>query len=241
MSGKLQGVLNGVLQIEREDGQTVQVALPNDPTRVIYQATALPAGLPPGCVVRFSADLDEKAKVVGAARDFVVFTPVPPANVDQNNPDSVMAWKQNTFGVYQTGEATAGIERSGARGPQPVGSFLIVGRVGKVTQRTMTVEAPGALVELPITSEMTIPVTLIGSFDLAQPGDAVQLNGFSLPTDDQKVWAEAVTVTAIQTLGEASAKAERRGSGTKESRERKSRRAKNKSGDDDSAKSDEKR
>jgi len=216
LGGKLQGFANGVLLVERDDGQTVQVALPTDPRYVVFQATALPSGLPGGCVVRLTAELDEKGRVLGVPQEMVVFTPTPPTNFDPNNQESVAAAQQNSIGIYQKGPAQPTIKGKGAgRGPKSIGSFLVVGRVSRATKRELVLDAAGALVSVPITNETTVPVSLVGSLELAKQGDMVQFSGFCLPADDKQVWAEAVTITASRTLGETPEKPARAQRGAK--------------------------
>lgn len=187
----------GVIVVSREDGTEAMVYPPENLASFQFVATAKPAFLQRGMLVRFSG----------------LFGPggVPQAPIDQVvlfQPVSGKGLRREQFvpGVYpQRGQRSEQGQAVSA-----VAKYDVVGNVvGISPQGVMMVRAGRVPLQIPLAAEATFELCF-NNLALAQVGDPVAVAGFYQPPDDSQVRADRVTITPDRVYGEPVAQAPRR-------------------------------
>lgn len=187
--GTLKGVQRGVLSIAREDGVEVLVQPPDDLAGFNFVATAKPAFLQRGNLVRFSGAFGPTGMAAAPITRVEVFQPVPVNRLQGHAKELFVP------GIYPA-------DRHAPKKPVAMAKYNIVGNLmGINAAGVMMVQAGKQPLQVPLAQDAQFELRF-NNLNLAQEGDAVQVAGFYQPPDDTKVKAERVTITTDRVYGE---------------------------------------
>jgi len=226
--GTLKGLQSGVLSITREDGTEVMVQQPDDIASFTFVATAKPAFLQRGNLVRFSGVFGPTGMAAAPIEKVEVFQPV------QANRLQGHAREKFIPGIYPA-------DRHAPKKPVAMAKYNVVGNLmGVNAGGIMMVQAGKQPVQVPLAKDATFELRY-NNLNLAKEGDAVSVSGFYQPPDDTKVKADRVTITTDRVYGEATEQTPtRRPRGTRRDKaEDKEESAEQKAGDEAAEKNDE--
>lgn len=187
--GKLKGFQRGVLAVTREDGTDVMVQPPDDIANFNFVATAKPAFLQRGSLVRFSGAFGPTGMAAAPIEKVEVFQPV---NVQQ-----VQGHARERFipGVYPA-------DRHAQQRPAAMAKYNVVGNLmGINAMGVMMVQAGKQPLQVQLSQNASFELRF-NNLNLAKEGDEVSVAGFYQPPDDTKVKAERVTITTDRVYGE---------------------------------------
>ncbi len=188
--GTLKSFQRGVVLVTRDDGTEVMVQPPDDPSAFQFIATAKPAFLQRGMMVRFSGAFNPAGVPMSPITRVELFQPV--GNVSGH------AREQYIPGVYSD-------RRNRDQPPQAVAEYSVVGALmGLDASGAIMVQAGKRPVRAQLLPEAKFEIRF-NNLSLAQEGDPVSVAGFYQPPDDTKVKAERVTITTDRVYGEPSA------------------------------------
>jgi hypothetical protein len=186
--GALKSFQRGVLLVTKDDGTEMMVQPPDDVSKFQFVATAKPAFLTRGILVRFSGTFNQAGVPQAPISRVEVFQPIT---------GKVPGHTRERFipGVYP--------ERSARnQPPQPIAKYDVVGAlVGLDASGIMAVQAGKRPVRVQLTPDTTLELR-VNNLSLAQEGDAVSVAGFYQPGDETKVKADRVTITTDRIYGE---------------------------------------
>ena len=188
--GALKSFQRGVLLVTKDDGTEMMVQPPDDVSKFQFVATAKPAFLTRGTLVRFSGTFNQAGVPQAPISRVEVFQPIT---------GKVPGHTRERFipGVYP--------ERSARnQPPQPIAKYDVVGAlVGLDASGIMAVQAGNRPVRVQLTPDTKLELR-VNNLSLAQEGDAVSVAGFYQPADETKVKADRVTITTDRIYGEPS-------------------------------------
>jgi hypothetical protein len=187
--GTLKGIQRGVLSVTREDGTDVFVQPPDEITGFTFVATAKPAFLQRGQMVRFSGAFGPTGIAVAPIDKVEIFQPVPAQRLKGH------AREQFLPGVYPA-------DRGAVKQPAAMAKYNVVGALmGVNAAGVMIVQAGKTSLQVPLAQDVTFQLRY-NNLNLAQEGDPVSVAGFFQPPDDTKVKAERITITPDRIYGE---------------------------------------
>lgn len=186
--GALKSFQRGVMLVSRDDGTEVMVQPPEDLTRFQFIATAKPAFLQRGMLVRFQGTFNQAGVSLSPVTKVELFQPI-------SGKVAGHARQQYIPGVYP--------EQHEQNQPLPaVATCDIVGAVtGLDPSGLLLVQAGKQPVRVQLSPDVTFELRL-NNLSLAQEGDPVNVAGFYQPPDDTKVKADRVTITTDRVYGE---------------------------------------
>jgi len=190
VDGTFQGMARMIIKVVDADGTEILVQLPQDLTRVRFNADADPQGLRPGMMVRFQASFGPGGVPLEAVKQVEIFHPLRQPKMPARVAETM------TPGIYP--EAKAPANRAGGFVP---GKYRIVGSLVGVAPGGWLVVSTG---QTPIRVMMDQGVKFVvrtHSLELAQPGDRVTLDGFYNEPDKTKVVADTLTVSTDRVIG----------------------------------------
>ncbi|WP_404306689.1 hypothetical protein [Neorhodopirellula lusitana] len=205
--GKLKGVRGNIVTVTRDDGVDCLVMFPKEADLIEFSATALPAYLRRGMLVRFSSVLGPTGMPLAPVDRIEIFAPVNPATVSGSGKDN-----------YTPGVHSASKERKARNAPMTgkvtvVGSLLMLSPDGR-----LGVQAGKTPVQTMVSPQLKLEIRA-NNLSMAQEGEAVKVSGFYQPPDDTKVQAERITVTTDRIFGETPPPAARRTRRTRKEKE----------------------
>ncbi len=204
--GKLKGLERGVLSITREDGVDVMVQPPDDIAGFTFVATAKPAFLQRGNLVRFSGAFGPTGMAAAPIDRVEVFQPVPAQRLRGHARENFVP------GVYP-------VDRHPPNQPVALAKYNIVGSLmGINAAGVMMVQAGKQPLQVQLAENAAFELRY-NNLNLAKEGDPVTVVGFYQPPDDTKVKAERVTITTDRVYGEATDETPRRRSSRRTRRE----------------------
>jgi hypothetical protein len=187
--GTLKGIQRGVLSVTREDGTDVLVQPPDEISGFTFVATAKPAFLQRGQMVRFSGAFGPTGIAVAPIDKVEIFQPVPAQRLKGH------AREQFLPGVYPA-------DRRAVKQPAAMAKYNVVGALmGVNAAGVMVVQAGKTSLQVPLAQDVTFELRY-NNLNLAQEGDPVSVAGFFQPPDDTKVKAERITITPDRIYGE---------------------------------------
>ena len=186
--GKLKSFQRGILVVTRDDDTEMMVQLPDDASAFQFVATAKPAFLKRGTMVRFDGTFNQAGVPMSPVKSVEVFQPITgkvPGHSRQNFIPGVHADR-----------------RAANQPPQAVAKYKVVGALmGLDASGIMMVQAGGRPVRVQLAPDATFEIRF-NTLTLAQEGDPVSVAGFYQPPDETKVKAERVTITTDRVYGE---------------------------------------
>ena len=218
--GKLKGLGRGVLSVTREDGVDVMVQPPDDVSSFTFVATAKPAFLQRGNLVRFSGSFGPNGMAAAPIDKVEVFQPVAAQRLQGH------AREKFVPGIYP-------VDRNAPKQPVAMAKYDIVGTLmGINAAGIMMVQAGKQPLQVQLAQDVTFELRF-NNLNLAKEGDPVTVVGFYQPPDDTKVKADRVTITTDRVYGEATEQAPRRSRRTRrDAAEEKTEAAEKEPGDD---------
>lgn len=193
--GKLKGFSRGVMTVTREDGTDVMVQPPDDLSAFQFLATAKPAFLQRGTMVRFNGDFNPVGVPQSTISKVEIFQPMV-GKVSGHNREKFIP------GVYPP-RANRG------KPPTGVANYSVVGGViGLDPSGAMMVQAGNRQVRVQLAPDVQLNVC-VNNLSLAQEGDPVTVAGFYQPSDETKVKGDRVTIRSERVYGELPAKPKR--------------------------------
>lgn len=174
-TGTFEGSSGNVIMIKNANGQPWKIEV-GQQTTVAVEGTAEPSYLRPKVFVHFNAELDEKQAVKGDIAELDVYTP-------ENKKD---------FGLF-TGADTKPVTKPAA------GNYNVKGKVVSLKGETLTVMAGNKKVTGKLSPAAKIKVK-VSELDLAQPGDAIKVTGWTVPNQPQHARASDMKVTMAKPL-----------------------------------------
>ena len=188
--GKLKGVRGNVLAVTREDGTDVMVQPPDDLASFAFVATAKPAFLQRGNLVRFSGTFGPTGIPVTPIAKVEVFQPVPHARLQGHARERFLP------GIHPA-------DRRAPKQPVAMAKYNVVGSLmGINAAGVMMVQAGKQPMQVQLAKDVNFELRF-NNLNLAKEGDAVTVAGFYQPPDDTKVKAERITITTDRVYGEA--------------------------------------
>lgn len=189
--GKLKSFQRGVLVVTRDDDTEMMVQLPEDASAFQFIATAKPAFLQRGAMVRFEGTFNQSGVPMAPVERVELFQPINgkvPGHSRQNFIPGVHADR-----------------RARSQPPQAVAKYTVVGALmGLDASGMMMVQAGNRPVRVQLTPDAKLEIRF-NSLALAQEGDPISVAGFYQPPDETKVKADRVTITTDRVYGEPSA------------------------------------
>ena len=187
--GTLKGFERGVLSVTREDGTDVMVQPPDQISGFTFIATAKPAFLQRGQMVRFSGAFGPTGIAVAPIDKVEIFQPVPAQRLTGH------AREQFLPGVYPA-------DRRAPQQPVAMAKYNVVGGLmGVNAAGVMVVQAGKTSLQVQLAKDVTFELRY-NNLSLAKEGDPVSVAGFYQPPDDTKVKAERITITPDRVYGE---------------------------------------
>lgn len=186
--GKLKGFQRGMLIVEREDGTEIMVQPPEDRSAFQFIATAKPAFLQRGMMVRFNGTFNQAG---------VPMAPVPRLEIFQPITGKVPNHSREKFlpGVHPD-------RKDRGKPPQPTANYTVVGQLmGWDASGGFMVRAGQRAVRAQLTQTPTFEIRF-NNLNLAQEGDPVSVAGFYQPPDETMVRGDRVTITTDRVFGE---------------------------------------
>ena len=195
--GKLKGFQRGILAVTRDDGTDVMIQPPDDISAFTFVATAKPAFIQRGQLVRFTGMFQPNGVPTEPITKVEIFQPIQTQKVAGHNRDKFVP------GVYSA-------NRHAPKQPAAVGKYSVVGGVlGMNNAGVMMVQAGDKRVQVQLAQTVVFEVRY-NNLTLAKEGDIVNVAGFYQPPDDTKVKADRVTVSTDRVYGETPAPTSRR-------------------------------
>ena len=196
-SGQLMGFNRGIVTVKRDDGAEVMVQIPDNLASFQFVATAKPAFLKRGAMVRFSGTFNQAG---------VSMSPVTKVELFQPTSGKLIGRQREQFvpGVYPQGEL-------GKQQPPPVvaNCAIVGGLMGIDGNGVMLVNAGKRPIRVQLTEDVKFEIRF-NNLSLAEEGDPVRVAGFYQPPDDTKIKAESITVTTDRIFGEQEPETPRR-------------------------------
>ncbi|RMF38573.1 MAG: hypothetical protein D6753_15630 [Planctomycetota bacterium] len=214
VEGQLAGVAGDRLKVVDEDNQE-KILLIDRETSLRYRATADPAFLRPGYLVRFNATFNPQTGVPTAAvAALEIFRPIRARRMTRE------LLQSQTPGIYPVvgegnGEQKRETEQRGGasnrNGPTQRGRsappsngagqpFRIVGQIRAVQGNRLQVVAGRRPVVIEVAPDAKITVAT-GDLTFAAPGDKVAATGLAVSGQSQMIQAQDIVITAAQELG----------------------------------------
>jgi len=193
VSGKLKTARGNLMVITRDDDTDVTVMMPDDPTELTFSATAKPAWLRNGMLVRVQAMFGPTGQPQMPVDKVELFAPFQAKKLAGHHRERFIA------GVYPADAKPAANSPQG--GFQP-GVYKIVGVIAGMSPEGILVNAGNTRVPLPIAQDASFSIQY-NDLSLAEPGDLVNVSGFHQPPDETKIKASSITVKVDRVYGEA--------------------------------------
>ena len=186
--GTLKSFQRGIVLVTREDGTEVMVQPPDDLSTFEFVATAKPAFLQRGVLVRFSGTFNQAGVPISPVTSVEIFQPI-------SGPVAGHTREQYVPGVYSD-------HREQNQQPQAIAKYDVVGALmGLDASGIMMVQAGKQPVRVQLAADAKFEIRF-NNLSLAQEGDPVRVAGFYQPPDETKVKAERVTITTDRVYGE---------------------------------------
>ncbi len=189
-NGKLKGMQGMVVIVEKEDGTPAMVAVPDSISSFQFVASATPAFLRRGMLMRFVADFGPGGVPLSPVGTVTLFQPVDPKSLHGR------AREQFTPGVYS--QSPDARNRN-----QPMsGKLTVVGQFAALAPNgILAVQAGRVPVRVPVDANTKLEVRY-NNLSLALPGGSVAVSGFYEPPNENQVKADKITVTTDRVYGE---------------------------------------
>jgi len=185
VSGKFKEINRNVLTLTRDDGTDFFVALHEDPTRLLFSATAKPEWIRVGMMVRIQANFGPQGAPLAAIDSVELLEPFQAPKASQH------LREQYAPGVYPLDEKPENPQNQAA-GFRP-GNYRVVGPITGMDRTGIMVNAGQTRVQLPIAADAKWLIRF-HSLSLAEPGDLVTVNGFHKPPDETHINANVVNI-----------------------------------------------
>ena len=186
--GALKSFQRGVLLVTKDDGTEIMVQPPDDMSKFQFVATAKPAFLTRGALVRFAGTFNQAGVPQSPVARVEVFQPL-----TGKVPGSLR--ERYIPGVYAD-------RRSRNQPAQPIAEYNVVGAlVALDASGIMAVQAGNRPVRVQLAPDAEFELR-VNNLSLAQEGDAVSVAGFYQPPDETRVKADRVTITTDRIYGE---------------------------------------
>jgi len=193
VSGKLKSARGNLMVITRDDDTDVTVMIPDDPTELNFSATAKPAWLRNGMLIRVQAMFGPTGQPQMPIDKVELFTPFQAKKLAGHDRERFIA------GVYP---ADANPNANSLQGGFQAGVYKIVGDIAGMSPEGILVNAGNKRVPLPVAQDASFLIQY-NNLSLAEPGDLVNVSGFHQPPDETKIKASSVTVKVDRVYGEA--------------------------------------
>lgn len=180
--GKVKAARGNVLVVTKDDDTEAMVVLNKVPTKLLFSATANPAGLRPGWMVRLEGNFTPQGVATAPVSQFELFLPFQLQAVPGHDRERF------TPGIYPVdGEPN---------------KYRVVGQIMGMNQQGVMINAARGQLMVPFAADAK---WLIRSHELSlvEPGDPVSVTGFYQPPDDKKVMGDRVTIAVERVIGEA--------------------------------------
>ena len=222
--GKLKNWQGSRVEVLLDNGETVFVDLPRDPTATIYRGTAEPEWLQRGMYVRVTAQLTANGLPVEPISSLEVFYPQRASR--RWTPEDVQA---NVPGIYpvisKNGDAEnePGKENSSKRdtetppnktskdGEQAIPSgtaapvvdakdYNVVGAIVGMQRGQIIINAGGTRVQFDVAEDLDVSVSWYG-LEFSREDDTVMFRGLLVPKSDDHARASKVVIEGSEPLG----------------------------------------
>lgn len=190
LSGKLVALQPGLMQVEAKDGETWLIKVEARGNDLMYTATAKPEWLRPGMWVRFRASFDQRGRQQTELADVTVFTP------QEGQQLGLIPEVSLGDGLFSDEEE----ERKKERSTNQVTPYVVAGRIVGFKKSKMTVAAGNVPVTVEVPDTLRVAVE-VADYSLAQPGDAVEIQGWKYPMVPGRAIANRLTVNSENVLG----------------------------------------
>ena len=189
--GTLKSFQRGVVVVLRDDGTEVQVQPPDDASAFQFVATAKPAFLQRGALLRFTGTFNQAGVPMSPVMRVELFQPITGKVAGHTR-------EKYTPGIYPESK-----QRN--RQPQAIANYNVVGGLMglDVSSGAMVVQAGNRPVRAQLSPDAKFEIRY-NNLNLAQEGDPISVAGFYQPPDDTKVKAERVTITTDRVYGDPS-------------------------------------
>ena len=188
--GTLKGFQRGILIVTKDDDSEVYVQPPEDISAFNFVATAKPAFLRPGTMIRFSGDFNAAGIQQSPVPRVEVFQPLARGQIKGNLRERYVP------GIYSRHRPQPGV-------PIPaVATYQVVGNLtGLAPNGLMAIQAGSRRLRVQLSEDAKFELRF-NNLSLAKEGDPVTVAGFYQPPDETKVRAERITITTDRVYGE---------------------------------------
>ncbi|MGI9471121.1 MAG: hypothetical protein ACR2NZ_06300 [Rubripirellula sp.] len=186
--GTLKGLQKGMVVIQREDGTEVMVQPPDDLSAFQFVATAKPAFLQRGMMVRFNGTFNQAGVPMAPVARLEIFQPISGKVAGHNR-------EQFVPGVHAD-------RKDRGKPPKAIANYTVVGQLmGWDASGGFMVRAGQRSVRAQLTQTAALEIRF-NNLNLAKEGDSVSVAGFYQPPDETKVKGDRVTITTDRIFGE---------------------------------------
>ncbi len=180
--GKVKAARGNLLVVTKEDDTEVTVLLNQNPGKFLFSATANPAGLRPGWLVRITGSFSPQGVATAPVNQFELFLPF-----------AIQALAGHERAQYTPGIAPVEGEPN---------QYRVVGQIMGMNQQAVMIQTPRGPLNVPFAPDAKWLVRC-HELSLVQPGDPVSVTGFYQPPDESKVMGDRVTIAVERVIGEA--------------------------------------
>lgn len=203
--GTLKDARGNMVTVAGDDGTEYIVQYPDEITSLEFIAKALPAYLRRGMPIRFATVLGPTGMPMAPVNQIEVFAPINAKMLPHNQTE------RYTPGVHPADR------KKRPRGAPLTGKVIVVGNLAMLNaQGGLALQAGSTPVQTMVAPDASLEIR-VNNLSLAQPGDAVSVEGFYQPPDKTKVKANRIKITTDRIYGETPPKKIRQRPGKKTS------------------------
>ena len=197
--GTIKGAAMGGLEVHASGGDRYLVQIEPQARMVEYLATAEPSWLAPGMLVRFTATVDRRGKILEPIGQLEAIT------LRDGVQLGVVSDMGDGGGIGEEGAALfqeakpEKKEKKKVPPPKDSGTWTFVGRLTEAKNGRVSIAVPGKLLKGELSENVKISVDY-GNLSLVKPGDQITFQGWSPIGRKQFVMASSVTVTSPEKL-----------------------------------------
>ena len=198
-AGTIKGAAAGGLEVHASGGDRYLVQIEPQARAIEYLATAEPSWLMPGLLVRFTASVDRRGKILEPIGQLEAIT------LREGDQLGIVSDMGDGGGLGDEGAALfqeakpEKKERKKAPPPKDSGTWTFVGRLTEVKNGRVSIAVPGKVLKGELAENVKISVDY-GNLSLVKPGDQITFQGWSPVGRKQFVMANSITVTAPEKL-----------------------------------------
>ena len=183
--GKFKEFSRNIITVTRDDGTNVFVMLHEDPTRLLFSATAKPEWIRVGMLVRIEANFGPLGAPLAAIDTVELLQPF-------QAPKASHHLRERYLPGFHPLDEKQNNPQAQAAGFRP-GNYRVIGTITGMDRTGIMVNAGQTRVQIPIAADAKWLIRF-HNLSLAEAGDPVTVNGFHKPPDETQIKANDVRI-----------------------------------------------